>query len=91
MTWSSYRNSPPLFSALQVHSFNLHRYLPVLVKLLMGSRIYIDFIICVLLHVRYLWWFEYAWPMGMALLGGVAISEEVWPCKRKCVTVGSGL
>ena len=26
----------------------------------------------------------------MALLGGVALLEEVWPYWRKCVTVGAG-
>ena len=29
-------------------------------------------------------------PWGVALLGGVALSEWVWPCWRKCVTVGAG-
>ena len=27
-----------------------------------------------------------AWPQGVALLGGVVVLEEVWPCQRKCVT-----
>ena len=27
---------------------------------------------------------------GMALLGGVALLMKVWPCWRKCVTVGVG-
>ena len=26
------------------------------------------------------WWLEYVWPMGVALLGGVVLSEEAWPC-----------
>ena len=29
-------------------------------------------------------------PQGVALLGGVALLEWVWPCWRKCVTVGAG-
>ena len=29
-------------------------------------------------------------PRGVALLGGVALLEEVWPCWRKCVTVEVG-
>jgi hypothetical protein len=28
---------------------------------------------------------------GVALLGGVALSEEVWPCRRRCGLVGGGV
>ena len=27
------------------------------------------------------------WPWGVALLGGVALLEEVWPCWRRYITV----
>ena len=27
--------------------------------------------------------------LGVALLGGVALLEEVWPCRRNCVAVGA--
>jgi hypothetical protein len=30
-------------------------------------------------------------PWEMALLGGMALLEEVWPCQRKCVTAEVGL
>jgi hypothetical protein len=29
-------------------------------------------------------------PESVKLLGGMAWLEEVWPCWRKCVTVGLG-
>ena len=29
-------------------------------------------------------------PWGVALLGGMALLEWVWPCWRKCVTVEAG-
>ena len=31
---------------------------------------------------------ENAPPKGVALVGGVALLEWVWPCWRKCATVG---
>jgi hypothetical protein len=34
------------------------------------------------------WWFECACPREWQLLRGVALLEWVWPCWRKCVTVG---
>ena len=36
-------------------------------------------------------WFERKWlPKGIALLGGMALLEYIWPSWRKYVTVGVG-
>ena len=38
-----------------------------------------------------MWWFESKLPQEVALLGGVAFLEEVWPFWRRCGLVGGSL
>lgn len=42
-------------------------------------------------ELKCLWWFERKWlPEGVALLGNVALLEQVWSFWRKCITVAAG-